>query len=96
VLGIGIKRVPMAEVSWSMFMRAVRAAGFVTVAESRAFVVLGRADRTTTIRRIPMFDEPTLRAALHALGVERATFLGGPAREPIRVEVIRARDPTAD
>jgi len=77
-------------------MRAVRAAGFVTLAESRAFVVFGRADRTTTIRRIPMFDEPTLRAALRALGVERATFLSGPAREPIRADVIRARDPAAD
>jgi hypothetical protein len=77
-------------------MRAVRAAGFVTVAESRAFVVLARAQRTATVRRTSVLDEPTLRTVLRTLGVERTTALGGLARDPIRVDVIRARDPAAD
>jgi hypothetical protein len=88
--------VPMAKVPWSAFMRAVRAAGFVTLAESRAFVVLGRADRTATIRRMPVLDEPTLREALRALKVEAATFLAAAVREPIRVDLVRPRDPAVD
>jgi hypothetical protein len=77
-------------------MRAVRAAGFVTVAESRAFVVLERAQRTATIRRIAQFDEPTFHAALRTLGIDRTTSLNALAREPIRADVIRAQDPPAD
>jgi hypothetical protein len=62
----------MANVRWSVFMHDIRAAGFVTVAESRAFVVLGRADRTATIRRVPVLDEPTLREAWRVLGIDPA------------------------
>jgi hypothetical protein len=74
----------MADVPWTAFARAIRAAGFVTLAESRAVVVIGRANRSATLRRLPSLDEPTLHAALDALGLERQTFLSCLARGPIR------------
>jgi len=79
----------MANVPWTAFMRAIRAAGFVTLAESRALVVIGRANRSATLRSLPSLDEPTLGAALRALGVERQTFLNCLAREPVRRETPR-------
>ena len=87
---------PMADIPWTGFMDAVRAAGFVTLAQSRAFVVLGRAGRSATIRRIPLLDEPMLRAVLLSLGLERATFLSCLAREPPDLALSRTRGPTAE
>jgi len=82
----------MADVAWIAFTRAIRAAGFVTLAESPALVVLGRANRSATLRRSPWIDEPTLCALLLALGIERQTFLNFLAREPILRDTPRARD----
>jgi|HubBroStandDraft_5_1064220.scaffolds.fasta_scaffold354277_1 hypothetical protein len=66
-------------------MRAIRVAGFVVLAESPVMVVLGRAGRSATLRRLPSLDERALSTALQALGVEFHTFRSCLAREPARV-----------
>jgi hypothetical protein len=56
-------------------MTAVRAAGFVILAESPVLVVLGRANRSLTVRRLPSLDERTLSGVLRGLGLPTQTFL---------------------
>jgi hypothetical protein len=76
---------PLPDVSWTAFMSAIRVAGFVVLAESPVLVVLGRASRSATLRRLPSLDERTLSTFLQALGVELQTFRTCLPREPVRV-----------
>lgn len=67
-------------------MSAIRVAGFVVLAESPGLVVIGRASRSATLRRLPSLDERTLSTVLQTLGVELQTFRSCLPREPLRVE----------
>jgi hypothetical protein len=65
---------PETMVPWSDFVRALRATGFMIVAQSPSMTAFARASRAVLVRHTPHLDEATLHPILRAAGLNKGRF----------------------
>jgi hypothetical protein len=65
---------PETMISWPHFVRALRATGFMIVAQSPSMTAFARASRAVLVRHTPHLDEATLHSTLRAAGLNKDRF----------------------